>query len=218
MTESARVRPDTSDMAAVHKVLRASLASGPGFVASATGDDTRRALIANYYFNLMEFLKVHHDSEEELVFPLLIERDPEHRAVVDRATDQHADVVGRMLAVNDSVDAWETKGDAQAPELLSSLQALDEVLTPHLDQEEAELVPAAAEYLTVEEWGALPGHAMATFKGDKIWLIMGLIRENFTQQQRDAMLANMPPPARQMWENIGEASFNELIAEVRETS
>jgi hypothetical protein len=46
---------------------------------------------------------------------------------------------------------------------------------------------------------------------------MGLIRENFTQQQRDAMLEHMPPPASQMWQNMGEASFNELIAQVRQT-
>jgi len=32
------------------------------------------------------------------------------------------------------------------------------------------------------------------------------------------MLAHMPPPARQMWESMGEASFNELIAQVRQTA
>ena len=45
---------------------------------------------------------------------------------------------------------------------------------------------------------------------------MGLIRENFTQQQRDMMLAHMPPPAREMWETMGERSFNELIVQVRQ--
>jgi hypothetical protein len=218
MSESARVRPDTSDMASVHQVFRSSLASGPDFIGSAAGDDNRRALVANYYANLMAFLDAHHNGEEELVFPLLIDRDPEHRAVVEQAAAQHADVVGRMIAVNRSVDGWGAKGDSEAAELLNSLQALDDVLTPHLDQEEVEIVPLAADHLSVEEWGALPGHAMANFKGDKIWLIVGLIRENFTQQQRDIMLERMPPPARQMWENFGESSFNELIAEVRQAN
>ena len=87
----------------------------------------------------------------------------------------------------------------------------------HLDQEEVEIVPLAAEYLTVEEWGSLPGHAMGKFQGDKVWLIMGLIRENFNQEQRDLMLEHLPPPARQMWETMGEASFNDVIAQVRRT-
>jgi hemerythrin-like domain-containing protein len=217
MSDSARVHPDTSDMAAVHQVFRSSLASGPEFVASAASDDERRALIANYYANLMAFLKVHHEGEEELVFPLLIERDPEHRAVVERCESQHADVVGRMLAVNESVNSWELKGDSGAPELLEAMRSLDESLTPHLDEEETEVVPLAAEHLTVEEWGAMPAHGMRNFEGDKVWLIVGLIRENFTQQQRDAMLEAMPPPARQMWEGMGEAAFNTLIAQVRQT-
>jgi Hemerythrin HHE cation binding domain len=218
MTESPPVRPDTSDMAAVHKVFRSSLATAPDFIDSAAGDAERRTLIANYYANLTAFLDAHHNGEEEIIFPRLIERAPEHRSTVERGERQHAEVVGLMLAVNESVALWEVKGDSEAPETLRCLHALDSVLSPHLDQEEAEIVPLAAEYLTVEEWGSLPGHAMGNFEGDKIWLIMGLIRENFTPEQRDAMLEHMPPPARQMWQNMGEASFSELIGQVRQTS
>jgi hypothetical protein len=217
MSESPNVRPDTSDMAAVHKVFRTSLATAPDFIGSAAGSDQRRELIANYYANLMAFLSVHHEGEEAIVFPRLIERAPEHRSIIEQCESQHADVVGLMLAVNQSVDSWEVKGDSEATAALRSLWALDAVLSPHLDQEEAEILPLAAEYLTVEEWGSLPGHAMGNFGGDKIWLIMGLIRENFTQEQRDSMLEHMPPPARQMWQSMGEVSFNEMIAQVRQT-
>lgn len=218
MTEFSSIRPDTSDMPAVHKVFRSSLGSGPDFVASAEGADERRALIANYYANLMAFLEVHHDGEEMLVFPLLVERAPEHKAIIEQAESQHADVVGLMHAVKESLSSWEVNGDSEGPEVIRSLMALDAVLSPHLDQEEAEIVPLAAEHLTVEEWGMLPGHGFANFTGDKIWLILGLIRENFTNEQRDAMLEHMPPPARQMWESAGETSFNDLIAQVRQTT
>ena len=194
MTESAPVRPDTSDMAPVHKVFRLSLASGPEFVGSAAGDNERGALIANYYANLMAFLKVHHDGEEEIVFRLLMERAPEHKAVVEEAMRQHDDVVGLMLAVNESVEAWEAKGDSVASELLRSLRALEDVFDPAPRPRGGRGRPPGRRYLTVEEWGSLAGHAMGNFKGDKIWLIMGLIRENFTQEQRDAMLEHMPPP------------------------
>jgi len=217
MTESAP-RPDTSDMPAVHKVFRSSLASAPAFVTSAAGNDERRALMVNYYTNLISFLEAHHDGEEELVFPLLIERAPEHKTLIEKVAGQHTEVVGLMGAVRDSLGSWDAKGDAEASGVVQSLRFLDGVLSPHLDQEEAEIVPMAAEHLTVEEWGALPGHALGSFGGDKIWLIMGLIRENFTQEQRDMMLEHMPPPARQMWETMGEASFNDLIAQVRQTT
>jgi len=216
MPESAP-RPDTSDMPAVHKVFRSSLAAAPAFTASAAGDSDRRALIANYYTNVLAFLEAHHDGEEELVFPLLIERAPESKIRVEQAKAQHAEVVGLMGTARASLGSWEAGADSDAGGVVRSLQALEDVLSPHLDQEESEIVPLASEYLTVEEWGALPSHAMAHSQGDKIWLIMGLIRENFTQAQRDMMLEHMPPPARQMWETMGETSFNDLIAQVRQT-
>jgi len=215
VTESIPTRPDTSDMAAVHKVFRFSLASAPDFVGSAAGDDERRALIVNYYVNLLSFLEVHHDGEERLVFPLLAERAGDQRALVEAAAGQHADVLGLIGAVRESIGSWERGGDARAQDVVGSLRALDDVLSPHLDQEEAEIVPLAAQHLTAEEWGMLPGHAMGNFAGDKIWLVLGLIRENLTQEQRDLMLTHMPPPARQMWETMGEASFNDLITQVR---
>lgn len=217
MTVDSIPPADTSDMAPVHKVFRASLASAPHFVASAGGDDSRRALIANYYANVVEFLRVHHDGEEALVFPVLIERAPDQRAIVDKAAADHHAVVALMGDVRGQIDLWEAKGDDGAEGVVQALGALQSVLIPHLDEEEAEIVPLAAVHMNAAEWGGLSGHAMGHFQGDKIWLIMGLIRENFTQQQRDHMLAHMPPPAREMWETVGERSFNELIAHVRQT-
>jgi iron-sulfur cluster repair protein YtfE (RIC family) len=218
MTPSVSLRPDTSDMAAVHKVFRTSLSSAPQFVTSAQGDDERRGLIANYYANLMALLETHHESEEALLFPLLIERANEHKTILEATESQHAGMVALLHETNDKLNSWAKAGDSQSRGVVSSLLALDAVLSAHLDQEEQEVVPLAGEYMTAEEWGKLPGHSLGNFTGDKVWLILGLVRENFTQAQRDAMLEHMPPPARQMWESTGEQSFNDLIAEVRQSS
>jgi iron-sulfur cluster repair protein YtfE (RIC family) len=207
---------DTSDMASVHQVFRDSLASAPQFIASAASDDARREVIANYYANLIDFLKVHHDGEEELVFPLLSQRAPEQQDILDKAVADHQAVVELIATADDRIEMWTVEGDGGAEPLLGALAALEATLIPHLDDEEAFVVPLAAAHMNAAEWGQLPGHGMSHFQGDKVWLILGLIRENFTQQQRDMMLANMPPPAREMWETMGEQSFNELIVEVRQ--
>ena len=203
-------------MPAVHRVFRSSLASAPQLIASTAGDDDRRAVVANYYSNLMAFLEVHHDGEEQLVFPLLIDRAPETREFVEEAASQHTEIVGLMKAARAGVDSWETGGDPHAPTAAQSLRDLDTRLSAHLDEEEVQILPLVEQHLTAGEWGKLPDHAMGSFEGDKIWLIMGLIRENFTQDQRDMMLSAMPPPARKMWETTGEASFDDLIARVRQ--
>jgi hypothetical protein len=51
---------------------------------------------------------------------------------------------------------------------------------------------------------------MGAFAGDKIWLILGLIRQQMNDEQR----ARKPPPAVEMWTSVGESSFNQLMAEV----
>ena len=217
MTEFGSAPLDTSDMLAVHSVFRRSLASAPDFVASAKGDDARRALLANYFANLMAFLRVHHEGEEMLVFPLLRERAPGQMALIDEATTQHHEVVTHMDSCTERIGEWGSTDDAAAP-LVQALGDLEAALNPHLSQEEAEILPLASAHLAAEEWGRLPGHGMQNFTGDKIWLILGLIRENMTQQQRDGMLAHMPPPPREMWQNMGEDAFNAMIAQVRQTT
>jgi hypothetical protein len=216
MADPGVPRPDTSDMTAVHQVFRSSLAAAPAFVASTRGDDDRRVLIANYYANLLAFLEVHHEGEEQLVFPPLVERAPQCRALVARMTAQHADVVRILDDAKVAQTQWVERGDDAAVPAADALVALADALQVHLDEEEAGILPLAEEHLSMEEWGALPGHGMANFTGDKVWLILGLIRENFTPAQRDAMLEHMPPPARAMWETMGESSFTAMIADVRQ--
>ncbi len=213
---SEPLRPDTSEMAAVHKVFRSSFGSAPDLIGSAKGDDARRALIADYYANVMCFLEVHHDGEEELLFPLLAERAPGHRDLVDQATSDHHKALAALEDSKGALAAWQKSGDAESADLERSLAALDGVLSAHLDMEEAEIVPLAGDHVTVEEWGMLPAHGFANFTGDKVWLILGLIRENFTDEQRAIMLAHMPPPAVEMWQSMGEASFDQMMAEVRQ--
>ncbi len=215
MTPTAETRPDTSDMLAVHNALRTALSSAPSFVGSATGDAARRAMIANYYDNVLRFLEVHHHGEEELVFPLLVERCPDQRTLVTHAQDEHEAVIGLIAAADQKRLGWEEEGDPASGDFVDALVTLHDTVGTHLDTEEATILPIASEHLSAEEWGRLPGHAMMSFGGDKIWLILGIIREQMTPDQRAQMLANMPPPARQMWAEMGEASFDELMVEVR---
>jgi hypothetical protein len=84
----------------------------------------------------------------------------------------------------------------------------------HLDKEETQALPLCTENILVEEWGQLPGHALAGYRGDRVWLILGLIRQRMTPEQRDAMLEHMPPPARDMWMTFGQNAFNELSEQV----
>ena len=217
MAEAAGApRPDITDMYAVHGVFRDTLGAAPGLVRDiAPADGARVALIANYYENILFFLHAHHDGEEAIVFPKLRERCPDHAELLDRLEAEHKEALVLLANAQSALAAWPGSGDTAAQVAVAdSLETLRVLLDTHLGEEEAEALPLCAENLSIEDWGELPGHAMANFHGDKIWLIWGLIRERMTDAQRAAMLEHAPPPAVEMWTSFGEQAFKELANEV----
>lgn len=222
-------RPDTTDMMAVHEVFRQALASAPTLLGDDCADAARAATVATYYDNVLRFLRVHHDSEDHLIWPKLLERCPAQEPLITEMISDHQgihDALDRAAASVAGFAATATAGTAEtaaaagtsaptgadgAAALVSALSELGQDLIPHLDNEEKLIVPLCSEYLSIEEWGEMPGHALGNYDGDKVWLILGLIRQHMTQAQRDAMLEHMPPPARDMWVQVGEAAFHEFI-------
>jgi hypothetical protein len=88
-------------------------------------------------------------------------------------------------------------------------------LTQHLDQEEEFVLPLAAQHLTVEEWAELPAHGMRNFRGDKLWVLLGLLFEAMPPGQPEITLAHMPPALADWWRSEGEHAFTSFIADVR---
>ena len=211
----AAPRPDTTDMYAVHGVFRDSLGAAPTLVGGiAPGDTERVALIANYYENILSFLHSHHEGEELLVFPLLRERCDGAGELMDRMAAEHHEALELLEQAKAALAAW-PGGDAGAQQVTQErLEDLCSHLNEHLEEEEQKVLPLAGAHLSMEEWGAMPAHGMATFDGDKIWLILGLIRERMTDGQRAAMQANMPPPALEMWTGFGEQAFKDYSSVV----
>jgi mannose-6-phosphate isomerase-like protein (cupin superfamily) len=212
----ASARPDTTDMMAVHGVFRQAFAAAPALVGgAAAGEPGRVELVASYYDNVLRFLLVHHNAEDSLVWPKLTERCPAESDLVQRMISHHDQVHAAQEQAAAAVSEWSASaGPETAARLTGALAELSGVLLPHLDDEEDRIVPLCAEHLSVEEWGQMPGHALAHYDGDKIWLILGLIRQNMTPAQRDAMLEHMPPPARDMWVNMGNAAFDGFMAQL----
>jgi hemerythrin-like domain-containing protein len=215
MTDSTRMRPDVSEMVVVHDVFRDTFSAAPKLIETVDGDDSARTeLLKNLYANVIAFLTTHHEGEDLLIYPHLLERAPEQADLIQRVNAQHHEVEEQIRSTSAAVAAW-TPGDvASQSAAAAALDGLGTRLAVHLGDEEQEMLPLCEEHITVEEWGALPGHSLRTFTGDKVWLVLGLIRERMTQAQRDAMLQKMPPPVVEMWTGFGEGAFRELMTQV----
>ena len=170
----------------------------------------------SYYANVLNLLHGHHEGEDELLTPRLLERAPEHAETVSRISGQHQSVLETLHAAEQAVAAWRAAPSAARRDAAAdALASLEAQLIPHLDEEEREILPIAGQHINVAEWGELPAHGMRTFTGDKMWLILGLVQEQMTEQQRALMEAHMPPPLLEFWTGNGRGLFDDYIADLR---
>lgn len=208
---------DTSDMIQLHQVFREALGAAAPLVGSVPAGDTARAdVVGSYYANVLALLHSHHEGEDDLVWPKLLERDPDEAGTIRRIAGQHDGVLTALDDAEAKLTAWRADPEVESgAHLAASLATLGAELSLHLDEEERVILPIAARHMTPPEWGELPGHGMAHFHGDKIWLVMGLIQEQMRPEQIAMMESHMPPPVREFWTTQGRAQFEAYIAEVR---
>ena len=207
---------DVSDMYAVHKALLGALDEVPRSVAQAGDDRGHVEVVGSFIENVIEFLHVHHSGEDELLYPVLEERCPESRAELERVDGQHKLLYAPMDAGRSAVAAWRREpSSGHAQEVIAAAASIAEALRPHLAEEEAVVLPLVAKWVSPEQWDQQAGHNMMSFRADKPWLMLGLVREQLDQGHRDGMLAAMPPEMRTMWAEQMEPAFNAFIAEVR---
>ena len=211
MTSTA-ARPDITEMVVVHDVFRDTFSAAPTLVGGASDD--RVEMLKNVYDNVIAFLVGHHEGEDELIYPLLLDRAPEKKELIQTVNAQHEEIHAVIDSTSAAVAAWTASDAASQAAAAAALDGLGARLRIHLGDEEREMLPICEEHVSVEEWGALPGHVLKNYTGDKVWLILGLIRERMSQAQRDAMLQKMPPPAVEMWTGFGESAFGDLMKQV----
>ena len=168
---------------------------------------------------MLRFLDAHHGGEDAILWPALTERCSEARDLIGRMETEHATVHRRREEAGEALAAWYSAPSAASGRaLVTALTDLWTELGKHLGEEETEILPLASRNMSPEEWGALPGHAMAHFTGDKIWLVLGLVFEQMTPEQLAFTFALLPPPVVEMWHGSGRAAFDEFIATVRQAA
>ena len=216
MTTPGNYETPTADMIAVHRALTDSLDAAPSLIGGAGDNPARVAVIGSFYENVLEFLHVHHAGEDELIYPVLEERCVDSKSLLERVDAQHGLLNEPMKIAVQAIATWTGSPSVETGRAaVNAIAVVDETLRPHLAEEEDMVLPIASSWMSPEEWAELPGHALRSFRGDKPWLALGLVRQELEQEHRDAMLARMPAEMQTLWTDQWEPAFNAFIAEVR---
>lgn len=218
MTDVTSIRHcDTSDMRFPHGMFRTAFGEAPSLIdATSPGDRERANRLGSLYANVLAFLRAHHGAEDELLWPLLRVRAPEHQALLDRMENQHQAVDEVTSAAEKAIAAYQADPCvARGQALVVALRRLSIELDAHLVEEEREILPLAAVTVAQEEWGQMPGWAAQHFQGDRFGLMVGLLFEQMTPEEVAATLGHLPPAFQQMWRESGERDYRAFMADLR---
>ncbi|HEY5881274.1 MAG TPA: hemerythrin domain-containing protein [Nakamurella sp.] len=209
MTAATTDRPDTFEMVFVHNAYRQQFGALPGLVRGvADGDGERAGIVVEFFTELTRSLHHHHQAEDELMWPLLLEKAPMDSALILRMEEQHERIAELYRYAERSAATFAERPDPDRREQLGSL--LDELIAAlgeHLHDEEVYVLPLVERVMTVPEWEALGERGRAAIPKDRQLVFLGfLLRANTPEHGRD-FLAKMPRPARVAWSVLGRRAF-----------
>lgn len=142
---------DPIAMVAFHSALRRDLRRTRILLDDFPDLDGRSARLGRRLRWLVEFLRWHHEGEDEALWPLLSERDPELRPLLAEMEAEHA-AVDQPLAALDSAGRGLVTGWGDPESVRRALDDLESLLDRHLAREERLLLPHVARLMSQKDW------------------------------------------------------------------
>src|SRR3954454_19578771 len=107
-------------MISVHSGLREALGTAAPMIGSVPAGDLDRAeTVGSFYANVLAFLHAHHEGEDELVWPRLVERVPDQAAEVLRAAAHHENLFGALESAEARLTDWRETPDIDSGAVLA---------------------------------------------------------------------------------------------------
>ncbi len=211
---------DTGEMPTVHTFFRREFRlAGDAVRRVPVGDVHRARVVADHFEYVGRALHHHHTAEDELVWPLLLERVPQELApIVELMQRQHERVDALLREADAAAARWvSAAGRVERDHLAEVHDTLSETLAEHLDAEEQRLLPIAARSLSQAEWDAVGARARAGTRRGERMLTFGMIQHDGDPVVVTRMLSSAPAPVRRMLPALARRAFRRRALQVHGT-
>ena len=208
---------DVRDMAIIHRTFRGAYEESARLVRAApTPSPGRVTFLADHIDFAIKALHVHHDGEDEMLYPKLIERVPDQAPMTEQVEHEHLAIKTALDETSAACAAWRQRPSAETGEALAAaLDHLNEVVQPHLDDEEQKVVPLAAVALTQQEWDAMGKRGMNSVPRNKRAIAAGMMLEPLDAADRAYMMKHVPAPLRLLFPFLVERPWKKYAATLR---
>jgi len=189
------------DMAIIHRTFRKAYDESARLVRTAPAPPPpgRVTFLADHVDFAIAALHIHHEGEDELLYPKLIERVPDQAPMTKEVEREHELIKTALDNASAACAAWRQRPTAETGEALAAaLDELNAVARQHLDDEEQKIIPLAALTLTQQEWDAMAKHGVAQIPRNKRGIAFGMILDPLDDADRAYMMRTLPAPVRML--------------------
>jgi len=208
---------EVRDMAIVHRLFRQAYDEAARLVrADPTPSPGRVTFLADHIDLVLGGLHSHHRDEDELLYPKLIKRVPEQAPMTEQVEHEHQVIATALDAASAACATWRQRPSVETGEALAAaLDHLNEVVQPHLDDEEQKVVPLAAVTLTQQEWDAMGKRGMNSVPRNKRAIAAGMMLEPLDADDRAYMMKHVPAPLRMLFPIMIERPWKKYASTLR---
>jgi hemerythrin-like domain-containing protein len=208
---------EVRDMAIVHRLFRQAYDEAARLVRAGPAPSPERVtFLADHIDLALGGLHSHHQDEDELLYPKLIERVPEQAPMTEQVEHEHQVIAAALDAASAACATWRQRPSAETGEALAAaLDHLNEVVQPHLDDEEQKIVPLAAVTLTQQEWDAMGKRGMSSVPRNKRAIVAGMMLEPLDAEERAYMMKHVPAPMRLLFPLLVDRPWKKYASTLR---
>jgi hemerythrin-like domain-containing protein len=209
---------DSRDMIVLHNMFRREFKAIPGLVIDVPeGARARVAVVADHVAWMVTFLHAHHEGEDQLVWPKLLERIPaEIDSLIHTMEAQHAGLARALNSLDARAAEW--RSTAAAEERGAVADAATALLPPiaeHLDLEEKQVLTLIDRYLTDEEWKQVGGSGLKKMSFGQVAVAFGMILTDATSTQVQIMRNTIPRIPWTVFSLLGPRRYAKYAARLR---
>jgi len=210
---------DTRIFYAVHKTFRLSTNRFVDASEKLPPSVLRPVIGSNWSF-YTAVLHHHHHTEDEEIYPALIAVRPDMDVLLKTLGEEHLQLADAVDTASAAVTAFEREPDTAHQKVMhDAIVAVRDTFFPHLDVEDAQVVPAIAESMPPKEWDRLDKQALKTIPRQYLATAVGALDEVIRTLPDQERPPPPPPPIRLMlalsWRRKWEARMKPLLVETR---
>ena len=149
-----------------------------------------------FYSSILDY---HHHNEDDHDFPLLVSKYPDIGPLVDELGADHRQMLDVMKRIDTAVAAFQENPDvANRDAVHAGAVELRDLFFPHLDREDADVLPMYAKWIPFDEWDRLETKALKGIPKPYMGTAVGAIDEVIRSTPEAQQPAPPPPPVRIM--------------------